>query len=164
MLLCNSWLRVSLSAVLSFYCDAIVQRLTESLSSGCHQLLLWCYCATFDWESLFWLSSAFTKVLLCNFWLRVSLLAVISFYCDAIVQHLTESLSSGYHQLLLWCYCATLDIRPLFWLCSAFTVMLLCNSWLRDSLLAVLCFYSDAILQLLTDSPSSACAQLLLWC
>ena len=164
MLLFNSWLRVSLSAVHSFYCDAIVQHLIESLSSGCHQLLLLCYCATFDWESLFWLSSAFTVMLLCNIWLRVSLLAVISFYCDAIVQLLTESLSSGCHQLLLWCYCATFDWESLFWLSSAFTVVLLCNSWHKASLLALLCLYCDAFVQHLTESLTSGCAQLLLRC
>ena len=94
------YLIASLPAVPSFYCDAIVQLFTECLSSGCHLLLLWCYCATLDWEPLFLLYSAFTVVLLCKARLRASLPSVLSFYCDAIAQLLTEFSEDDLYKLL----------------------------------------------------------------
>ena len=121
-----------------------MQLLVKRLSTCCTQLLLWCHCATFDKEPLLWLSSASTVVLLCNFWLRASLLTVYCFYCDAIVQLLTERLSTGCALLLLWRCFASLDWEPFFCLCSSFTVMQLCNS--------------------LTKGLFSNCAQLLQWC
>ena len=176
-LLCNSWLWASLLPMLSSDCVAVEQLLIEPLS-GYALLLLCCYCAL-DWEPLFLLCSAFTVMLLCNPWLKVSLLAVLSFKCGAIVQLLTMSLFSGCDQLLWLCCCwASLDfLLPLLsFYCDAIVQLLtkslfsgcaqllLCNSWLRATLLAVLSFYCVAIEQPLTESLCSGCTQLLLWC
>ena len=85
--------------MLSFYCDATVQLLTKSLISGCAQLLLWWYCATLDWEPLFWLCSAFSVLLLCNSSLRASFLAAISFWYVSLY---TTSTLLQYNRIKEW--------------------------------------------------------------